>query len=115
MASYQDILTDAEDVKQVIAKATGPSYVMYYADWCPDCQNAAPILEKTFGNDKAPRAARVMVGERPLWKSSGNVFRQDPFKISNIPTLVRIEQGSEVGRLTEGEILDQERLAKFIA
>lgn len=89
---WQDILTDPEDVKQVIADTKEPLFLVYYADvsqptwpwvvlrhgfgdtltsrplnqWCPDCQATKPILEKTFGPDKAPTAIQVMVGERPM-------------------------------------------------
>ncbi|KAF2164073.1 hypothetical protein M409DRAFT_68016 [Zasmidium cellare ATCC 36951] len=85
--------------------------------WCPDVVAALPVLEATFKGGKQPTAAFVDVGQRPEWKDPKNVFRTK-WNVHNTPTLVRFEKVGdavkEVGRLVEGEILDQERLQKLI-
>lgn len=47
------------------------------------------------------------------WKDAKNVYRTK-WNVYNVPTLVRFEKVGdnmvEVGRLTESEIMDQERL-----
>lgn len=52
------------------------------------------------------------------WKDPKNVFRTE-WKVNNVPALVRYEKTSEgvkeVGRLIEGEILDQQRLEKLVS
>lgn len=104
--------------------------------WCPDVVAALPTLESTFTGANKPQAAFVEVGQRPeyaFWKSLGrsrlliyvcrwkdpkNVFRTE-WRVNNVPALLRFEKTSEgvneVGRLIEGEILDQERLEKLLS
>jgi hypothetical protein len=52
------------------------------------------------------------------WKDPKNAFRTE-WRVDNVPALLRFEKTSEgvkeVGRLIEGEILDQERLEKLLA
>jgi hypothetical protein len=52
------------------------------------------------------------------WKDPKNVFRTQ-WKVNNVPALVRFEKTgdgvNEVGRLIEGEILDDERLTKLVS
>ncbi|GAB7334900.1 hypothetical protein MBLNU13_g06790t1 [Cladosporium sp. NU13] len=85
--------------------------------WCPDVVAALPTLESTFTGANKPQAAFVEVGQRPEWKDPKNAFRTE-WKVNNVPALLRFEKTSEgvkeVGRLIEGEILDQERLEKLL-
>jgi hypothetical protein len=52
------------------------------------------------------------------WKDPKNAYRTE-WKVFNTPALLRFEKTSEgvkeVGRLIEGEILDQERLEKLLS
>jgi hypothetical protein len=52
------------------------------------------------------------------WRDPKNAYRTE-WKVFNVPALLRFEKTSdgvkEVGRLIEGEILDQERLEKLLA
>ncbi|KAI5365368.1 putative Thioredoxin domain-containing protein [Septoria linicola] len=86
--------------------------------WCPDVVAALPTLEATFKGEKKPAAAFVEVGQRPEWKEAKNVFRTK-WNVHNVPTLVRYEKlgsdAKEVGRLIEGEILDESRLQELIS
>lgn len=51
------------------------------------------------------------------WKDPKNVYRTE-WKVNNTPALLRFEKTGEgvkeVGRLIEGEILDRERLERFL-
>jgi len=38
------------------------------------------------------------------WKSPSNPFRKDPWHLVSIPTIVKVEDGKEVGRLVDKEI-----------
>ena len=52
------------------------------------------------------------------WKAPNNVFRT-VWKVHNVPALLRFEKTSEgvkeVGRLIEGEILDEKRLSSLVS
>ena len=52
------------------------------------------------------------------WKDPNNVFRT-VWKVHNVPALLRFEKTSEgvkeVGRLIEGEILDEKRLNSLVS
>ena len=52
------------------------------------------------------------------WKDPNNVFRT-VWKVHNVPALLRFEKTSEgvkeVGRLIEGEILDEKRLSSLVS
>ncbi|EMF11892.1 uncharacterized protein SEPMUDRAFT_26035, partial [Sphaerulina musiva SO2202] len=112
--------------------------------WCPDVRAALPILEATFqetttsqgaeGEEEKeegkkstttpPVVAFIEVGQKTEWKNPHNVFRTQ-WNIHNVPVLVRYElvgentatttkQVKEVGRLVEGEILDERRLQELV-
>ena len=58
-----------------------------------------------------------MLNDMCRWKDPKNAFRT-AFNVNNVPALVRYEKSGsdvkEVGRLIEGEILDEERLSRLI-
>jgi hypothetical protein len=127
-----------------VSSATNAFFIAFLASkdpqtnkpWCPDVVAALPTLESTFTGANKPQAAFVEVGQRPeydhqkslgrgifakllcRWKDPKNAFRTE-WKVNNVPALLRFEKTSEgvkeVGRLIEGEILDQERLEKLLS
>jgi len=60
----------------------------------------------------------VYVGHRDEWKGAvgaKNRYREEPWKVQGVPTIVRLnEDGEEMGRLTEDEIRDEEKLRMFV-
>lgn len=53
------------------------------------------------------------------WRDAKNPWRQDPWRIINIPTVARYERDAagevkEVGRLIERNILDGQRLQQLV-
>ncbi|RDB28790.1 hypothetical protein Hypma_015891 [Hypsizygus marmoreus] len=54
----------------------------------------------------------VYVGDRPAWKTPLNVFRADPWKLTDIPTIIKLRDGVEESRLVEKDIAGG--LAAFI-
>lgn len=131
-------------ISQLEIPANSPLFIAFLASkdpttqqpWCPDVVAALPKLEATFQGGKAPTAAFVEVGQRPeyvgwhtdstrvalltcmnRWKDSKNLFRTN-WNVNNVPALVRFEKTGdsvkEVGRLIEGEILDEERLQQLL-
>ncbi|TRM65037.1 hypothetical protein BD626DRAFT_567891 [Schizophyllum amplum] len=92
-------------------EAAPEEYFIFYSSvvdgkmWCPDCRDVEGRVNATFTGAKAPSALIVFVGDRPKWKSQDNVYRQAPYTISGVPTLLKLEDGKEVARLVEGDIL----------
>jgi len=98
---------------------SGPQrFIIFYASkvngemWCPDCRRVEGFVKETF-SDTGPDGLIVYVGTRSEWKSLGNKYRQDPWKITNVPTIVKVENGSEVGRLGDHHEIE-ERLVTFV-
>lgn len=86
-------LIDADTPPQ--ATEATPHYVVYFASgepsWCPDCRDAVPALQAVFGKDSDPTAHLVRVGSRDVWRTRDNKYRQAPYNIQGVPTVVRIE------------------------
>lgn len=108
--------------------------------WCPDCEDAAPLLSSIFNisstttttlgdlsnpygsadRDAAPDSAKPTaeiryVGSRQEWRfEEGNVFKNPPFEIKKLPTVLKFRDGKVIGRLEEGEVFDGERMEGFL-
>jgi len=100
--------------------ASPRSFIIYYASidpatgmmWCPDCRAVEETVKKAFAPSDGPMGLVIYVGGRAEWKDTNNEYRKQG--ITNVPTIVRIKDGKEVGRLVEGEILDEEKLSAFV-
>ncbi|KAI5464800.1 hypothetical protein BGZ63DRAFT_421794 [Mariannaea sp. PMI_226] len=95
-------------------------YVVYFASgepsWCPDCVRAVAPLKSVFGSESAPTAYIVRVGSREEWRGvPTNKYRQAPYNIQGVPTIVRVENGVEVARLGDVEGQQESLLRELIA
>ncbi|KAJ7170153.1 hypothetical protein C8R46DRAFT_225392 [Mycena filopes] len=94
-------------------------FLIFYSDvvdgemWCPDCRVVDEQIREAFAGANSPSAAIIYVGNKPEWKSMDNVFRGDPLKITDVPTIVKLSENKEVGRLVDKEI--KAGLDKFIS
>ncbi|KAF9567776.1 hypothetical protein CPC08DRAFT_519164 [Agrocybe pediades] len=93
-------------------------FIIFYSSvvdgqmWCPDCRAVDHLVQQVFSDD-GPDALIVYVGDRGQWKTPSNIYRQAPWHVTGVPTIVRQKEGKEVGRLSdETEIL--EKLASFV-
>ncbi|TFK30947.1 hypothetical protein FA15DRAFT_699361 [Coprinopsis marcescibilis] len=77
--------------------------------WCPDCRAVDSLIQETFGPD-GPTALIVYTGTRQQWKTPANIFRQEPWNITGVPSVVRVKDGE---RLVESQVT-QERLAELV-
>jgi len=79
-------------------------FIIFYASivdgemWCPDCRRVEGLVKETF-SDTGPDGLIVYVGTRTQWKTPDNVYRQPPWKISNIPTIIKLQDHHEIDRL----------------
>ncbi|KDR85746.1 hypothetical protein GALMADRAFT_234806 [Galerina marginata CBS 339.88] len=93
-------------------------FIIFYSSivdgemWCPDCRVIDNLVKETFSAG-GPEALIVYVGNRNQWKNPTNVYRQEPWKLTNVPTIVRLKDGKEDGRLGDDvQILSS--LAEFV-
>ncbi|KAJ6483890.1 hypothetical protein DFH09DRAFT_1106617 [Mycena vulgaris] len=109
----------ADPIDPVCLKDRPEEYLIFYSDvvdgrmWCPDCRAVDDVVRNVFAGPDGPSAVIVYVGNKPKWKAMDNVFRGEPFKIDGIPTIVKLREKVEVGRLVDAEI--NSKLAAFVA
>lgn len=80
--------------------------------WCSDCVLAEPVISGTI----IPQATKlglpvyiVDVGDRTEWKDPQNPLRvHASFKVSCVPTILKIEEGVASERLKEEEVLNKD-------
>lgn len=70
------------------------------------------MREAFDGNDK-PEALLFYVGKKEEWRTPENVARKD-WNVKGIPTIVKLQEGKEVERVTETEILDSGKWQAFL-
>ncbi|KAG9245075.1 hypothetical protein BJ878DRAFT_503142 [Calycina marina] len=98
-----------------------PQYIIFLASllnrtsWCPDCRVVEPLIDRYFqGNGEAVRNARVIyVGDRATWKDPTNKWRQEPFYISGVPTILKVV-GEKWERLYDDDVVNEAKLKAFL-
>ncbi|KAF8971733.1 hypothetical protein BDZ97DRAFT_1141472 [Flammula alnicola] len=101
-------------------KTVPEHYIIFYSSivhgemWCPDCRAVEQLVKETFSNeDSGPEGLIVYVGDRTQWKTPSNIYRQEPWHISSVPTIVKLIDGKEVSRLVDDAAILKE-LATFV-
>ncbi|EEB94596.1 hypothetical protein MPER_06563 [Moniliophthora perniciosa FA553] len=85
---------------EVPSQLPSDGYVVFYSSivdgqlWCPDCREVESLIKDTFSPPDAPPAVIVYVGDKPA----------GPWNLTSIPTIVKLVNGKEHGRLVEDEI-----------
>ncbi|KAJ7070785.1 hypothetical protein C8F01DRAFT_1244487 [Mycena amicta] len=85
-------------------------FLIFYANvengrmWCGDCRRVQDAVRSVFEDPHGPSAAIVYVGSKPEWKALDNVLRGAPFWLTDVPTIVKLKEGNEVGKLVDNEI-----------
>jgi thioredoxin 2 len=99
-------MTSSAQFDQLIAHATVPVVVDYWAPWCGPCRMVAPELEKVAAR-QAGRALVVKVNTDQLTDLG------ERFGIRSIPTLAVFAGGREVARTTGARPADE--IERFVA
>ena len=99
-------MTSSAQFDELIAHATVPVVVDYWAPWCGPCRMVAPELEKVAAR-QAGRALVVKVNTDQLTDLG------DRFGIRSIPTLAVFAGGREVARTTGARPADE--IERFVA
>ncbi|TQN73038.1 Thioredoxin-like protein Clot, partial [Colletotrichum shisoi] len=107
------------DALKAEASEAKPAYLVVYAShrngrsWCGDCTAAEPYIEKKFGGDE--NTARVVYAGLPEeWRTKENPWRQAPFNVTNLPTLIKVSGEKKWEKLVEADVYDQKKLDAFI-
>ncbi|KAF9270706.1 hypothetical protein L218DRAFT_889388 [Marasmius fiardii PR-910] len=86
-------------------------YLIFYSSivngqlWCPDCRNIETLVKNSFSSPDAPSALIVYVGDRTAWRGNPpNPLRGEPWKVTGVPTIVKLKDGKEKARLVEAEV-----------
>ncbi|KAF4827133.1 Thioredoxin-like protein Clot [Colletotrichum tropicale] len=97
-----------------------PAYLVVYAShrngksWCPDCTAAEPYIEKKFAGDEG--TVRVVYAGLPEeWRTKENPWRQEPFNVTNLPTLIKVSGEKKWEKLVEADVYNQKKLDAFVS
>ncbi|KAJ7459176.1 hypothetical protein B0H11DRAFT_2242743 [Mycena galericulata] len=96
------------------------TFLIFYASivdgkmWCSDCRKVDGTVQKTFASPDGPSAVIIYVGDKPEWRAKDNVFRGEPFKITAVPTIIKLRESVEVGRLIENPEEINSKLSAFV-
>jgi len=114
---YETMPLRESKVKPQSWKDIGEQFAVFYASkdddgvmWCPDCRAVKEIVEETFDKERSPSALIIYVGQKPEWKSPKNEWRQQPWDVQTIPTIVRLRDGERL--VDQGPI--KEKLKAFV-
>ncbi|KAI5834352.1 hypothetical protein K523DRAFT_263321 [Schizophyllum commune Tattone D] len=88
-------------------------FVIFYSSvvdgqlWCPYCRDVEDRVQKTFSAEGAPDLLIVHVGDRPEWKTPDAIYRKEPWSVTGVPTLIKLDsEGKEIARLSGTKILN---------
>ncbi len=82
-----------QDLERVVADATVPVLVDFYADWCAPCKMMAPAIDDAARQ----RAGTILFGKLDTDRNPTMAVR---FAIRGIPTLILFRHGREAARQT---------------
>ena len=83
--------------------ASRPTFVYFYADWCPDCARAGPCVDDVFWHkDVDLQLLKVDVGEKAAFKDARFALRLDPaWRLTCVPTLAWVVARAPARRIAE--------------
>jgi thioredoxin len=86
------MLTDQHLDLDAVRTADKPVLIDFSAPWCPPCRMLKPVIEKIARVQEHTHDVRVVdVDQQPELAQA--------FAVANLPTLVLVQRGEEVGRL----------------
>ncbi|KIM70298.1 hypothetical protein SCLCIDRAFT_101513 [Scleroderma citrinum Foug A] len=61
--------------------------------WCPDCVAVEGLVNNTFRPEHGQYyGVLVYVGQKAEWKSENCIFRREPWCITAIPTIMKLDK-----------------------
>ncbi|KAG4441430.1 hypothetical protein IFR05_003117 [Cadophora sp. M221] len=101
------------------ATPSKPAFVVVYASlvngksWCGDCRDAESFVNSKFASGEDVVKV-VYAGQRDEWRKQDNPWRVAPFKITNLPTLVKVTAEGNFEKLVEADVYNQRKLDAFV-
>ena len=116
------------------------TYKIYYSSrdasgimWCPDCRAVESQSGVNFQWRRTswvprfclpfiwnacweiPEAEIIYTGQRAEWKSPRNPYRQAPWSVTSVPTILKISpEGGVVARIQDDDILNAVKMEEFL-
>lgn len=88
-----------EPTRSEVDQFSGATVLEFGADWCPICQGARPLIERTLSQHPDVQHRRVEDGKgKPLGRS---------FRVKLWPTLIFLRDGKEVARVVRPRQADE--------
>ncbi|KAM0790684.1 hypothetical protein ACM66B_004543 [Microbotryomycetes sp. NB124-2] len=127
MSSGSEQQTRESVFERVQAHSNRSHYLVFMAShergrpWCRDCENAQPYISNYI---KPLESTTIYVGSRDEWNKPDNTWRQAPFNVERVPTVLKVEPVEHVeastkiqhaSRIVEGDILDDHKMRMFAA
>ncbi|KAK0121815.1 hypothetical protein ONS95_010098 [Cadophora gregata] len=111
--------SELEASLKATATTSKPAFFIVYASlvngksWCGDCRDAESFVNSKFASGEDVVKV-VYAGQRDEWRKQDNPWRADPFKITNLPTLVKVTADGNVEKLVEADVYNQRKLDAFV-
>lgn len=97
--SQTSYTSDADAIKAMEATKSNVKYVVFGGTWCSDTQFILPKFFKLQEESGVPDNNISFFAMDRSKKTIGNIG--DAFKITNVPTIIVMKDGKEVGRVVE--------------
>ncbi|KAH7412824.1 hypothetical protein BKA64DRAFT_659646 [Cadophora sp. MPI-SDFR-AT-0126] len=111
--------SELEATLKASATTSKPAFAVIYASlvnsksWCGDCRDAEAFVNSKFASGEDVVKV-VYAGQRDEWRKQDNPWRAAPFKITNLPTLVKVTADGKVEKLVEADVYNQRKLDAFV-
>ncbi|KAL4069841.1 hypothetical protein V8B97DRAFT_642292 [Scleroderma yunnanense] len=73
--------------------------------WCGDCAAVEELVNETFRPEDGQQGILVYVGLKVEWKSADSIFRGEPWNLTAIPTIIKLNKVRQFTTLFCNKIL----------
>ncbi|PRW20406.1 thioredoxin Clot [Chlorella sorokiniana] len=89
-----------DSFEQKLAQLPDASYILFKADWCPDCVRSTDAVKSAVATAGAQLLLVDVADAPPAWKTPAHPLRSDArFQLGGIPTLVYWKGGKAAAKL----------------
>lgn len=110
MSAFDRVIVDETgDFDKVLETAIAragddkPLFLLFYAEWCPDCRTARPVIEESLSRLRPVAGALLVEANVARVEYKGNPaypYRVHPLvQLTCVPTLIKMEKGAIKSRL----------------
>ncbi|KAK8849768.1 hypothetical protein IAR55_005104 [Kwoniella newhampshirensis] len=106
---------------EVVASTKGePTFLIFFSNvengqmWCPHCRDVKGIVNAAFEGKSKPKGVITYIGSFAQWKHVPTHPARLKYLVQYVPTIIKLENGREVGRAVKADILDTEKFESFL-